>query len=247
MENKNTVISVIEIAKIIKKNIWIIISIIALCFTTMFISVNYLLTPEYRATTQILIVPNTAKQDSNSQNSEVQANLQMISTYSAMLKSPLILNDVSHKFNGEYSTSVLKKKIVVANDQNSQILNIHVEDPNQKVAATLANQVATSFKEKLPKVMTDKTVTVMSKAEILKQSIPVFPNKKIMYMLSIIVGIILSIGVCFVRMLMDTTIKTEEQITEKLNLIMLGSISNIPDSILIKSGGKDNEAKQEER
>ncbi|WP_159102626.1 YveK family protein [Listeria cornellensis] len=243
MTNHTTIISIVEILEIIKKNMWIILTIFAVSFGAMFSLVNYVLKPEYRATTQILVVQNTEKEEANLQNSEVQANLQMINTYSSMLRSPLVLNEVSHKFNDQYSVGRLKDEIVVANDQNSQILNIHVEDKNQAVAVAIANQVARSFKEKLPEVMTDKTVTIMSTAEMSEQTQPVFPNKPLMYLLSIVIGAILSILICFIKKMMDTTIKTEEQIVEKLNLVVLGMISNIPNSQTNTDGGFKNEKK----
>ncbi|MBC1226936.1 YveK family protein [Listeria booriae] len=230
MQNSQTVISIFDILKIIKKNIWIILAIVIVTFVAVFTITNVILTPQYKATNQILVVQNTNKADSNVQNSEVQANLQMVNTYSAMIKSPLVLDKVSEKLRGQYSTNELSKKIVTSNDQNSQVLNIQVQDESQAMAAKIANETASAFKENLPIIMKDKSVTVMSQAKVLKNAHPVFPNKTMFYFLSLVAGLVLAGLFCFLREILDTTVKTEDQIMEKLGLPVLGTISKIPDN-----------------
>lgn len=239
-----TVVSIRDILKVIRKNIWMILVIIMIAVGATFAMVNFVLTPEYKATTQILVVQNTDKKDSNVQNSEVQANLQMVSTYSAMIKSPLVLDKVSEELNGQYSTGALSKKIVTSNDQNSQVLNIQVTDDNQRMAAAIANQTAMTFKENLPVIMKDKSVTIMSPAKVLKHPQPVFPNKSMFYLMSIIAGIIIAGIACFLREILDNTVKTEEEIIEKFDLTVLGVISKIPDNII--KARKEYESKAEE-
>ncbi|WP_430535368.1 Wzz/FepE/Etk N-terminal domain-containing protein [Listeria rocourtiae] len=230
MTNKPAVISIFDILKIIKKNSWFILLILVISLSGMFAVANFVITPQYKATNQILVVQNTDKEDSNVQNSEVQANLQMVNTYSAMIKSPLVLDKVAENLDGQYTSGELSKKIVTSNDQNSQVLNIHVEDPNQATAAKIANETASVFKETLPVIMRDKAVTDMSQAKIVDNARPVTPNNKMLYVLSLVAGIVFAGLFCFLRELLDTSIKTEEQITEKLDLTVLGTISKIPDN-----------------
>ncbi|WP_430535360.1 Wzz/FepE/Etk N-terminal domain-containing protein [Listeria rocourtiae] len=223
MSNSNTVISLKDTMKIIKKNIWIILAIIIFACASMFAVVNFVLVPQYQATSQILVIQNTDKADNNVQNSEVQANLQMVNTYSAMLKSPLVLDKVSDKLKGKYSSGELGKKMVTSNDQNSQIINITVKDENQAMAATIANQTAAVFKDNLPVIMKDKSVTIMSPAKVLSHPHPTFPNKTMLYTMSLVVGIILAGLICFLR-----------EILERLDITVLGVISNIPDNTIRK-------------
>lgn len=197
----------------------------------MFIIINFVVTPQYKAVNQILVVQNTNKDNSNVQNSEVQANLQMVNTYSAMIKSPLVLDKVSEKLSEQYTVGELNKKIVTSSDQNSQVLNIEIKDESQAMAVKIANQTAAAFKENLPIIMSDKSVTIMSQAKVLKNAQPVSPNKRMLYALSIVLGLVLSGLVCFFREILDTTIKSEEQIVEKLDLAVLGVISKIPDNV----------------
>lgn len=232
LSKNTTVISLMDIMKIIKKNIWVILAVIIFACASMFAVVNFVLVPQYQATTQILVVQNTDKEDSNVQNSEVQANLQMVNTYSAMLKSPLVLDKVSEKLKGKYTSGELGKKMVTSSDQNSQVLNIQVKDESQEMAAIISNQTAAVFKENLPIIMKDKSVTIMSEAKVLAHPHPVFPNKTMLYLMSFVAGIILAGLICFLRELLDTTIKTEDQILEKLDITVLGVISNIPDNTI---------------
>ena len=105
MENK---LDLSNIFKIIKKNwgIWLFIPIIFLLISLI---ITFLfMTPKYEATTQILI--NQKEKNKELMAQEVQSNIQLVNTYSQILKSPRILDEVAKKDN-KYSSDEINNQI----------------------------------------------------------------------------------------------------------------------------------------
>ena len=63
---------------------------------------------------------------------EVQSNIQLVNTYSEIVKSPRILDKVSKELNRKYSTSELSSMLTVTNQAESQLLNIDVVSKSGK-------------------------------------------------------------------------------------------------------------------
>ncbi|EUJ40091.1 capsular polysaccharide biosynthesis protein, putative chain length regulator [Listeria weihenstephanensis FSL R9-0317] len=84
-------ISLKEIAETLKKNILIILASMIFCASAAFGYLQLYVTPQYEAVSQVLITQNAQDQNSAVQNSEIQANIQMVNTYSVVIKSPRIL------------------------------------------------------------------------------------------------------------------------------------------------------------
>ena len=65
------------------------------------------------------------------QAQQVQSNIQLVNTYSEIVKSPRILDEVA-KEHKEYSSSQLNKMVSVNTEAQSQILNISVKENSPK-------------------------------------------------------------------------------------------------------------------
>ena len=88
------------------------------------------MTPKYEATTQILI--NQKEKNKELMAQEVQSNIQLVNTYSQILKSPRILDEVAKKDN-KYSSDEINNMLSIDAESDSQILNVNVESKNKKI------------------------------------------------------------------------------------------------------------------
>ena len=91
---------------------------------------EFILTPVYQATTQLLV--NQEKSDLLAYNvGDIQTNLQLINTYNVIIKSPAILNLVKNELAlDDISVESLNTKIMVASEGDSQVVTIKVQDPD---------------------------------------------------------------------------------------------------------------------
>lgn len=86
-------ISLKELFDTVKKRVSLIISITLVAMIVSAVVSYFIITPEYKSSTQILV--NQAKEDQSIYNyNEVQTNVQLINTYSVIIKSAAILNNV---------------------------------------------------------------------------------------------------------------------------------------------------------
>jgi len=228
-----------ELFQTIKKRIYLITSI---TLVAMILSglVSYLvLTPEYKSSTQILVNQNKDDQTLYEYN-QVQTNVQLISTYSVIIKSAAILNSVKNDLNLDMSVSALNNKITVENAQNSQIMTISVTDSNPSTALEIANKTAEVFKKEIKDIMSIDNVTILPLADDQEKQSPISPNPPLNVIIVGIIGLLIGIGIAFLLEYLDNTVKTEQDVEKLLNLPVLGAITTINDDLETKSRGSNN-------
>ena len=221
-------ISLQDLAKTLRKRLSLIVIMTIIAITVSGLISYIFLTPIYQASTQILV--NQEKVDATQFNMQnIQADLQLINTYNVIIKSSAILSKVIEELNLDISTTELIEKITVNSEQNSQVVNISVQDPNPGQAVDIANTIATVFQSEIKNLMKVDNVNVLAPAELPENPSPVKPNPVLNMAIAAVVGLMLGVGVAFLLEYLDTTIKTEQDLEELLHLPMLGLVSPIPD------------------
>lgn len=222
-------ISIGQILSILRKHIGLIFASTFIVTLLAAFMTFFVMTPKYSATTQILVNRKLSENMAGAQYQQAQADVQMISTYKDIITSPTVLEAVNTKLERQsgYEGNVdsLKSSISIKNQQNSQVFSITAKSTNPNIAAKIANETATTFKNKVIKIMSINNVSIVSKATADDQ--PVSPRTKLNILIGIIVGLILGIGLAFLRELSDRTVTSEEFLTDELGLKGLGIISEI--------------------
>ncbi|MEW4272109.1 YveK family protein [Priestia megaterium] len=212
--------------QVLRKRLWLIILVTVTTAIVGSIVTFFVLTPVYESKTQILV--NQAKSEQQLYNQQtVQTNVQLISTYNDIIKSPAILDKVIKKLQLNVSPQTLSSQIQVTNAQNSQVAQITVQDTNAKRAIKIANTTASVFKDEVPKIMNVNNVSILSKATAGNGNAPVKPQPFINIAIALMIGLIIGIVLSFVLDLIDNTVKTEQDIETILELPVMGTITNI--------------------
>ena len=205
----------------LKKNLKILL-IIPFSFLVIGILVSILfMQPKYAATSQVLV--NQKEPNNEMMAQQVQSNIQLVKTYSEIIKSPRILDKVSKELNGKYSEKELSNMLTVNNQAESQIMNINIESKNKKDAAKVANTITKVFSKDASKIMNIDNVSTLSKAETAKK---VSPKPVANGIIGLILGLVIALVVIMIKELFDRRIKAEKEVEEILGLPVLGSISD---------------------
>ena len=214
------------LAVLIKRKKTIIISTLVCAFLMLFMSV-FVISPKYSSSTDILV--NRKVDNQVNAQAQLQADVQMISTYKDIITSPTILNAVSTQLKNQgfnMTPANIKSCISISNQQNSQVFTVAVKAKNPQLAAAIANTTANVFKVKVKKIMSVNNVSILSKAE--ENPKPVSPKVVLNTLIGLIVGCVLGLFLAFIFDSMDRTITDESFITEELELNDLGIINEIP-------------------
>lgn len=224
-------ISLQDLFKTLKKRLALIIVMTILAITISGVVSFLLLTPIYQSSTQILV--NQEKTDATNFNSqEIQANLQLINTYNVIIKSPAILSLVIEELDLDTTTGALTEQISVNNAENSQVVNITVQDPDPKRAVDIANMTAEVFQTEIKNLMKVDNVSVLTPAILSDNPSPVKPNPMLNMAIGAVIGLMLGVGITFLLEYLDTTVKNEQDVEDILDLPVLGLISVISDKDL---------------
>ncbi|CAH0346446.1 Wzz/FepE/Etk N-terminal domain-containing protein [Bacillus sp. CECT 9360] len=219
-------ISLKELFSTLKKRLSLIIIITLLATIASGIISYFFLTPIYQASTQIL-VNQSKNEEALYNNNEVQTNVQLINTYNVIIKSPAILDLVKEELNLDMTANQLNEKITVQSEQDSQVMNLSVQDSNPGRAADIANKTADVFQDEIVEIMSVDNVKILTKATVADDQSPIKPNPLLNIAISLVVGLMAGVGLAFLLEYLDNTIKSEQDIEKLLELPVLGVITKI--------------------
>ncbi|MDW3942989.1 Wzz/FepE/Etk N-terminal domain-containing protein [Staphylococcus sp. GDY8P126P] len=180
----------------------------------------FFLDVKYQASTQILV--NQKENDSQMMAQEVQSNIQLVNTYSDIVKSPRILDKVSKELDDKYSSSEISSMLTVTNQAESQVLNIDVESKSATNSEKIANKIAAVFSDEVPDIMNVDNVSVLSTAD--NTGTQVAPKSMVNLVVGLVIGLVIALLIIFIKEMFDKRIKTEEDVENELEIPILGSI-----------------------
>ncbi|GIN62011.1 putative capsular polysaccharide biosynthesis protein YwqC [Robertmurraya siralis] len=186
----------------------------------------FLLTPKYEASTQILV--NQKDTMAQFDPSQMRGNVELINTYSVIIKSPVILEKVIEKLKLSQNVEELNRNIVVNSEAESQVFSITVSDSKPERAVKIVNTISDTFQQDIKSIMNVDNVNILAKAELKEDPIPVSPKPLINIAIGIIFGMMVGVGLALLIEYLDNSLESVDEIEAYLGLPVLGSIQKIP-------------------
>ncbi|ODJ67373.1 YveK family protein [Brochothrix thermosphacta] len=225
------------------KQIWNIISrgkkiLFASTFICLLISATYafvIATPMYSNSAQILV--NQTNRTTNGL-ADVQVDLSLVDTYTTIITSPRILNEVNHQLNGDYSIEGLTKMLRIESDASSQVIKISAVATSPKIATEIVNTVVQVFKEQVPTIMSVNNVSILSEARVMNKQKQIQPQKQMIMIVGFLAGIISGVLIVLARFFWDTTIKEPEELQAVSGLPLLSVIPHFSQDDVFEERGR---------
>ena len=201
-----------------------------LLIVTIFIAIGYAYTffivkPEYQSKTSILLAKSNTSQNEASTitQTDVTLNQKLVSTYSELLKSETVLSQVINNLSLNDKVETLKRGITVSAKNDTEIIEIKVVDEEPKKAQKVAKEVAQVFIEKVAKEYYNMdNVYIVDEPKVATEPYNINHIKDLL--IFVVIGFVISgIYVLLINML-DTTVKSKEDIERKLGLTVLTTI-----------------------
>lgn len=216
-------ISLREIYGILKNRIRLILAITIMFMIITALISYYLITPTFQTSTQLLI--SQQQNEAGLDTQSIETDLQLVATYSEIIQSPVILEQVISQLGLEMSYEELQNKISIEIAESSQLLTIVVEDEDLAAAVEIANRTAEVFEAEIMELMNVDNVSILSPAVAMETQTPVSPNPPLNILLGAIVGLGVGAATALILRYLDTTLRGEKDIQDVLGIPVLGAIS----------------------
>lgn len=179
----------------------------------------FLVTPMYKATATIYVV---SRNDSVLNFSDLQVGSELTSDYIKVFEMWEVHEKVISNLDLDYTYTNMASMLSVTNTSDTRMLDITVTNPDPEEAAAIANEYADVGAKYISEKMKTDEPTLMSSARVPEN--PFSPNKAKNILLGFVVGFVLACGVVVVRILLNDTYKTAEDIRKYAGLVVLASV-----------------------
>ena len=199
---------------------WKMIACFAVVLAIAFgVYTTYFVTPMYQATSTIYVL---SRRDSAINMSDLQIGTALTNDYIKVFQMWEVHEAVISNLGLPYSYSKMRSMLSVVNASDTRMLDITITSPSPTEAAAIANEYAEVVSQYIADTMATDKPSIMSVA--LAPTNPVSPNKTRNIMMGFLLGGILAAGIITVRMLINDTYKSAEDIRRYTGLVTLAVI-----------------------
>lgn len=178
--------------------------------------------PAYKSYTTVILGGNSTSTSQTVTQSDITLAKNLVETYAQIVTSRRVLDQVIEELDLDISYEKLKNKISVSAVNNTEIIKINAEDNDAIKAKNIANITANYFKKEIIDLYNMNNVNILDEA--IEEKNPYNINVPKQVVIYFTIGLILSAGIVFVIFYFDRTIKSAEQVEQKLKLPILGSV-----------------------
>ena len=190
-------------------------------------------TPMYSSSTTLILASNSKegeKSPSAQTQTEININQKLVSTYSQVVKSKSVLRKVKENLKIDIDEETLRKNIKVNAVEDTEIIEITVNSLLPENSAKIANEIADVFVEKVKEIYNIENVQVLDRAEVSEEPSNIHHSKDIV--IFAFVGVVLAVMYVLIVNMLDTTIKTAEEVEKEFKIPVIASIPvyDVPDT-----------------
>lgn len=243
MNNTNTIdkkragrantMDLMELFYALKKRILILIAaliaggVIAGAYTELFI------TPIYSSTTTMLVLTS---ETTLSSIADLQIGSQLTKDYSRLIITRSVLDEVISNLGLDMDYKTLRSNISINNPEDTRLLEITVMNPSREMVNQITDELASVSAEFISEQMEVPQPKIVEKSEVPAEQTS--PDTKKNILLGALFGLVLAGGIIAVTVMMDDTIKSEDDIVQYLGIPALASMPDRKDYINDKISGR---------
>lgn len=227
-QNERTEIDLMEVLRLLLHNAWIIgIAAVVLALGGLVFS-RFFITPKYTSTTSIYVLNNN--ENTGVTYTDTQLSLQIMKDYKEIITSRSVLEETIRLCNLDITYKSMKDKVKLSNTDGTRVIQISVTDPDPEMAREIADTIRVVSTDKIKAIVNVDAVNTVDEANL--PTAASSPSVMRWTLIGFLAGALLAILVLIILYLVDTTIKSTDEIEKYLGLSTLASIPVIaaPDS-----------------
>ncbi len=201
--------------------ILLIFAVIGVIYTMGFV------TPVYTSSTSLVLAGaesegQTASTANSITTTDITLNSKLVSTYSVIVRSKDVLGQVISNLGMDISWESLRNNVTVSSVEDTEVIEISVTNGSPQYAADIANEIAEVFIDKVSGIYNINNVYVLDKAEV--DNVPSNINHSRDVIIFAFIGVVVAVVYVLIANMLDTTIKSADDIERQFKLPVLASI-----------------------
>lgn len=214
-------LSIFEILILLRRNFKLIIALTLVGGLLTFGYTKFMIPKTYQSSATVFIQPKV-NQNQVSYN-DLMTNQKLIDTYTQIAKSNLVMNQVYPTFISEgMSKGDIVSAISVSSIKDTEIIKFTVVTKDAGISASVANKLVTVFIDKVNSIMQLDNLKIIDTA--VRNENAVGPATLRNGVIGALVGMMLAVGIVFLRYLLNNTFKSAADVERYLGLPVLGEI-----------------------
>lgn len=232
------VIDLWELLLEFKRRIWIILAALILGTGIAGAYSYFLITPQYTSEAKIYVL---SKETTLTSLADLQIGSQLTKDYQVIIGSRPVMQDVIQKLDLDMNYKELLNKVSIDNPKDTRILTLRVTDPDPKLAKEIVDAIADSSSDYIGELMEMTPPKLIEDGEIATQKSS--PSNGKNACIGGLLALLLVCGIITLQVIMNDTVKTEDDVEKYLGLPVLSVIPERDDG---KEEKRDSHQKKQE-
>ena len=225
-ENDEIEIDLSRVFEIVKKHFKPFALIILATSVVAALVTLFLIPKKYTAETKLIIVQKSNPDSQQISYNDLQTSQKLVNTYSEILKSEAISDEVIQNLKlDDLDTEGYQKIVKISSVKDTEVITVAVTSKDSKEAATIANEVVRVFQDKIYSIMNIENVTVLNSAKVPEKKSS--PSTMRNTLIGFLLGCVIDGCIVVYLLLNDRNIRTEEEMKQIFDYPIIGLIPDM--------------------
>lgn len=206
------------------KKIQILLIILIFAVVGVIYTIGFV-TPMYSSSTSLVLTSadsSSADATNSITTTDVTLNSKLVSTYSEIVKTKKVLRQVISNLQIDVEEETLRRNVTVSSVEDTELIEITVTNENATYAAKIANEIAKVFSEEVTKIYKINNIHILDEAEVSGSPSNINHMKDVI--IFTFIGIVVAVAYVLLNNMLDTTIKSPEEVEKNFGIPVLVSI-----------------------
>lgn len=216
-------LDLVELVHLLLKKLWLIALISVIGLLLAFGVSELAMTKQYTSSVKFY-VSSTKNESSNVNTGELNTAQELVNTYTVILQSNVVLNDIIKNVGLNCTAEELKKMLTISSVNGTEVMEVKVTTDNPQLSADIANSIYNIAPDKIVEIT---KIGYLGKVDSAKADpIPTSPRTLLNCVVGFMAGLVLAVLYVILCEMFDQRIKGEEEIKKGYNIPVLGSVPN---------------------
>lgn len=219
-------INLIKIFEMIMKLWWIVLIFAVIGSLVAFSISTFLMTPQYTSSAKLYVDGTQRVLGTGMDTQTLNTSRSLVATYIEILCGETFLKSIAEKSGYDDLTATSIKNGITMNAANeTEIIEIKYKDISPERAQEILQLILNNAQSEITRVISGCRVETIDNA-----TLPVttsYPDVQQNTFLGMLIGIVLGIAIIFIRELLDTRVKDDDDLKTRYSIPVLGVIPNL--------------------